>query len=668
MNKSNEYVLQHDLTEFLKQFMVHYRFVNPQGKNNSCNWNKEVLFITKFPPTIGGVATQEYWRARQLALHGFKVRVVTNCNETDVTLRSKDWTLDDLKWIDFTDQDSGGLLKTYYTEPSFLNKRVNKKHKHIPMDSMSQSKLTGLAYKIIKEYNSSIIISGYLEPYGAAANEISRNTGIPVYQHFAGSDIERLSNIPEIGWRYESLIQEAAMISTSWDKLARLLTFNVTLQNLNPIPPPTLLPPELFCPEGKKMYVKDEDEIVLGIYGKYSRYKCAEELLQAILQILEQGMKIKVLLLLIDDYSKNRKLNGLIERLKTRNAVLSGEGVPPWKIPEFIRSCDAICLLESNFPIKVHAPITPLEVALCGKPIIFSREMFNKIRLDGFEEGMNCVVVDDPRDISQLTLGIKQISYLDEKNIFGLRSACNKNLNFSLWDDYVYAIESLINRNEARGKEQKKFFSDLLSIYCFFPLTMSLLKNYSDETYEWIQHNSFIEDSLTLAYEYQKFLKKRFLRLNLFLDDAISYEAARVESYKLAKGLHLDHIAYHPHRLNFLDREKFDYRVQLRCTPVLATLNTNIVEVYSSLFRKSFSLRKVEATRVLFLASNGLTSQCLPVSNHGTKILEELKVGLSIKDVEEKSYLIKQLEFYNYLVPTISNNLTKETEELSWMQ
>ncbi|WP_137791900.1 glycosyltransferase [Bacillus sp. E(2018)] len=662
ISKKNAF-LEHDLTEFLKQFMVNYRFLNPR-KKSKYKWNKEVLFITKFPPVIGGVATQEYWRARHLALNGFKVRVVTNCNEADVSLRSNNWRIDDLSWIDFTDQKSGGLLKTYFTEPSFLKETINQKHRHIPMDSMSQSKLFGLAYKVIKEYNSSVIISGYLEPYGAAANELSIKTGIPVYQHFAGSDIERLSNIPEIGWRYESLLQEAAMISTSWDKLSRLLSFNIPLQKLNIIPPPTLLPSELFCTEGKKMYVKNGNEIVLGIYGKYSPHKCAEELLQASLQLIEKGLEIKVFLLLVDEYSTNIQLMKYIDELKARNAIIIGRGVPPWRIPEFIRSCDAICLLESDFPIKVHAPITPLEVALCGKPILFSNEMYNKIRIEGFEEGKNCIVIDEPRNIDQIALGIKRLSSIDDNQVIRLSKKVNKNINYSLWDDYTSAIESLFGFNGMGNYKHINMFNHLVCIYSFFPLTLSLLENYSDETYEWVQTHLSIENSLNLAYEFQGFLKRRYSGINVYIDDAISYEGARVESFKLALELKPKHVENHLIRMNFLDEDQINCQVKLRNNPILVAFKTNIVDIYNSLFQKSFTLCEVETQHFLFLSSNGLTYHCFNVSKQDLLDLEKLRAGISIQQIKGKSQLLKQLTFYNYLTSSIEKKIV-ELEELN---
>jgi hypothetical protein len=84
--------------------------------------------------------------------------------------------------------------------------------------------------------------------------------------------------------------------------------------------------------------------------------------------------------------------------------------LPSWKVPKFIRTCDAVCFLERDFPVAIHGPVVPREVLACGTCLVLSGEIVDK-QLDGneFITGKNFVRVDDPRDTEELEDRLHQL-------------------------------------------------------------------------------------------------------------------------------------------------------------------------------------------------------------------------------------------------------------------
>ena len=78
--------------------------------------------------------------------------------------------------------------------------------------------------------------------------------------------------------------------------------------------------------------------------------------------------------------------------------------IPHWKVPEFIRACDAVCFLERNFPIKIHTPTVPREILACGRCLLLSREIMEKQAYrDLLVDRKNFVLIENPQDIKSLT-------------------------------------------------------------------------------------------------------------------------------------------------------------------------------------------------------------------------------------------------------------------------
>ncbi len=84
--------------------------------------------------------------------------------------------------------------------------------------------------------------------------------------------------------------------------------------------------------------------------------------------------------------------------------VLQIPFLPHWRVPEFLRGCLAVCCLEQDFPIGVHAPIIPLEVLTSGTCLVGATEVIRKLPSFGqLPHGYSCVAIEDVNDIEVLS-------------------------------------------------------------------------------------------------------------------------------------------------------------------------------------------------------------------------------------------------------------------------
>ena len=66
------------------------------------------------------------------------------------------------------------------------------------------------------------------------------------------------------------------------------------------------------------------------------------------------------------------------------------------RVPEFLRGCLAVCCLEQDFPIGIHAPIIPREVLMSGTCLVGSTEVIRKLpSYERLPHGYGCVAIED---------------------------------------------------------------------------------------------------------------------------------------------------------------------------------------------------------------------------------------------------------------------------------
>ena len=339
-----------------------------------------ILFITKYPPIAGGVATLEYWRAQCLAEAGNKVIVVTNCIED-----SNGYAYDAPPCSVPTQKgDTEGEVFTIYTSRSYLkNKRIKRSHQHIPYNDMSTTKLYVAAEKAIEKYNPDVIYSGYLEPYGCVAYLLSEKYSIPYIIGFAGSDFTRLISIPELNNAYSEVLRNATMIMTSWNKAERLIGLGVLPECISCIPQPIILPKHFYA-------MKNHNRgLTVGIYGKCGKHKKVDGIIKGIGAVSEIQINCMTM-------PANRDhLVRIIQKHCISNKVRFFEAKYPREMPDFLNLNQMMFFFEESFDVADHVPIAAIEAGLGGVGVVLSKNLYKSMEDFGFIDNYNCIVLNE---------------------------------------------------------------------------------------------------------------------------------------------------------------------------------------------------------------------------------------------------------------------------------
>lgn len=98
------------------------------------------------------------------------------------------------------------------------------------------------------------------------------------------------------------------------------------------------------------------------------------------------------------------KFRSLAEELSIADRILQIPFLPHWRVPEFLRSCLAVCCLEQNFPIAFHTPVIAREVLMCGACLVGSTEVLRKLPdYQRLPHGYGCVAIEDVSDVQMLS-------------------------------------------------------------------------------------------------------------------------------------------------------------------------------------------------------------------------------------------------------------------------
>lgn len=629
-------IIRYNFNSFKKILLTHYNLIQPK-KPVIREWNKELLFITKVPPTIGGVSTQEYWRIRELANRGYKVRVVTNTNEEIGNPRVVNYSISDLELLDYKNPISGGFLKFYYTE-SYDHTR----HKHFPEDKMSQSKLVGLSLYVIDKYKSSVILSGYLEPYGAAASEVSNLTGVPIYQYSAGSDLERLTTSPELAIRYEYIFQNADLVGTSWENFSKFLSLSIPLQKLTLTPPPIML----YEKERKKenRYILKNKSLTIGIFGKLNNYKSLRELSNVIIDLNKNGKNVclKASFTYNDDIDDETKK--LLNFMESKGYLANVSPFKPWEINQFLNDCDLISLLERNFKVSIHTPITFYEAMSAGKLALISEEFFLKLQDREKYSENNYLLIKDNNFSQNLYKAIEK--FIDNPPNFTNDNNFDFNLNNSI-DDYIRNIEYL-GQNVSKINNRNILFENIVIICSYFPYTISyILDKY--ETFDYLLISDYHS-------EYSNVIKSGYNRICKIIKrikDPIASELLKIEYSKIIalKSFKRQISSYSNRRINFSIENTV---IRICSKPVILSTNIDLKYLFSSIKDKEIKIKKHKKTfYYLITAQTPLNSKYILIDEDLKDNIERLlqdypdltkDYGKSIDFLESHGFLTRDID------------------------
>ena len=366
-----------------------------------------ICAVVKYPPIQGGVSAQSYWLCRGLAEKGHDVTVVTNAAEVEPGYRI---------WLEAADLGrlqgrfpGGGRLDVVWTS-SWDEGRWH----HIPAGNPASERLASLVTETVRHRGSDLILSYYLQPYGIAAAYASRVTGVPFVTRHAGSDRYALMKNPELGPVYRQVLREAGGIIANGDTLAG---FGVPAARLIDGPAVSFMP-ESFAPDGAALGIQaaidrmarlgcpaitslaplDAGRPIIGLYGKVGRPKGTMALLEAVAAMRPARRPAVVMMgggILMP------RVRRAIDSLGLAGDVWTLPFLPHWRVPEFIRACDVIAVLEHDFPIPQHGPSLMREVLACGVPVLASGEVTGKLAAP-LQSAPAITPVPDPRDGGQL--------------------------------------------------------------------------------------------------------------------------------------------------------------------------------------------------------------------------------------------------------------------------
>jgi glycosyltransferase involved in cell wall biosynthesis len=380
-----------------------------------------ICVIGKFPPIQGGVSARTYWSAHGLAARGHEVHVVTNAKEVRppfrMHMRRQDW-----KRCEATYSPSGSVT-VHWTDP------VDNSQFYIPLASAFVSKLAGTAARVHSEHPFDVIYSHYLEPYGVAGHLTAEMAGVPHVVRMAGSDAGRLWRHPQFEALYDHVLRSAASVIASGPVAGRAIKRGVRPERIAAVGGFDL-PEDLFRPEGpaldlaalRREIEPDPDlrdllwggfaaEVpFFGIYGKLGETKGSFALLAAMQQLKQAGLEVGLVAMAHGWPALEGKFRSRAEELGVADRILQIPFLPHWRVPEFLRSCLAVCCLEQDFPIAFHSPVIAREVLTCGACLVGSTEVIRKLpQHASMPNGYGCVAIEDVQDIELLSARLAAI-------------------------------------------------------------------------------------------------------------------------------------------------------------------------------------------------------------------------------------------------------------------
>jgi glycosyltransferase involved in cell wall biosynthesis len=379
-----------------------------------------ICIIGKFPPIQGGVSARTYWAAHQLAERGHEIHVVTNAKEARAPfrmhMRQQDWQRCEATY-------GAGSVTAHWTDP------VDRSQSYIPMASPFVSKLASLVANLHSERPFDVIHSYYLEPYGIAGHLAAEITGVPHVVRMAGSDAGRLWHHPQFEALYDHVLGSAAIVIAG-SVAGRAIRHGVSPRRIAAAGG-FELPESLFCPEGPRLdlaalrrEVEEDSELrdqlwgrfagdlpYFGIYGKLGETKGSFALLAAMQRLKQAGIEIGLVAMAHGWPGIESRFRSRAEELGLADRILQIPFIPHWRVPEFLRSCLAVCCLEQDFPIVFHTPVIALEVLMSGACLVGSTEVIRKLP-DSLRvpHGYGCVAIEDVQDIETLSVRLAAIA------------------------------------------------------------------------------------------------------------------------------------------------------------------------------------------------------------------------------------------------------------------
>lgn len=322
-----------------------------------------ILLVAKYPPIQGGVSASSYWLAQALVELGHQITILTNANEVEEEYR-----------INF-EKDDLCLLNGFRVQNSIcvISTQKDSKHHFVPQANPYLSKLVSLGLEIINERKPDLIWAHYVEPYGVASLILSKLTGIPYVIRHAGSDLGKLGLTKQLSTLHQEVYRQAFLVTTTPKHHTYFKSIGVQNDKLVSCGF-RHIPGDLFY----STKIEPQMNITrILVYGKTGITKGTQQLIGAVSLLNKQGFPVH-----LTAYWGGKGLLNTVHQIAVKqleeNITVRGF-IPHWKIPNAIRSVDAVVFLENNFTIPIHSPGIPLEVLSCGRLLITTEEIAQKM-------------------------------------------------------------------------------------------------------------------------------------------------------------------------------------------------------------------------------------------------------------------------------------------------
>jgi glycosyltransferase involved in cell wall biosynthesis len=341
----------------------------------------------------------------------------------------------------------------------------------------------------VRSNSCDIIYGHYLEPYAVAAHLASHWCGVPYVLKHAGSDLFRLAQIPTLRTTYVEVLKGARRVISQGLGVAELTAMGVApariVSDTGSGVPTAYFHPGVEPLSGDEFVVPsqgpddplgaplDQPWPILGIYGKIGGGKGSFDLLEAIAELTRAGFPL-YLVAMAHGRQEGRFRKAVCD-LGLEQYVRIRPFLPNWRVAAFLRRCTAVAMLEHDFEIAAHMPVSPREVVACGVCLIVSEEIARKQPFRAqIQNGRNAVVVRTPRDHSVLA---ESVRYALEDRGRAIRIGMQGHRDLSLGvrhEEAIQALESLLTRvAHSDPLEVPPPQADLF--HQMFPLTSALL-------------------------------------------------------------------------------------------------------------------------------------------------------------------------------------------------
>lgn len=373
-----------------------------------------VCFVGKFPPIQGGVSAFNLWTVCALVEAGHRVHVVTNAEEVEAEFR-----LHELRAGSILPGPPAALRSDRFSLHSTGSAPVPS---YIPWTNPFVTKLAAAIVDVVRHKQCDFIFSFYLEPYVVAAALASSWTGVPFGIRTAGSDITRLMSHSELRATYLEAYRRASFVFASAPSFRGLIAEGVDPSRLVP-PFRRSLPTEYFRPDALPLPMDillsvgrpqvpgpfDATLPTIGIYGKVGPEKGSLNLVRALGRLRREGLRFNFLAMTQGRPKPMRQFVQALHEAELGPCTWLLPFMPHWQVPNFIRTCTAVCFLEHDFPILVHTPSVPREVFAVGTCLVLSRQIAERgPHATRLVHGDN-VLLADPRQAGELETCLRQV-------------------------------------------------------------------------------------------------------------------------------------------------------------------------------------------------------------------------------------------------------------------